>query len=244
MIGDLQATGEFPQRSRPTAVQVDTLYRTAKWAQHACSSIKANMDGEMIQAVWDKTLQECEAGMGWLEERSKEELIKELGPRWLPARRFGIWQGKKVRVVDDCSECMLNAGVGLSEKVDLGGLDELLCVAKAWHQVSSGAELRLVLSTGEVLQGQRHEAWADPEARRLLGRTTDLKSAYKQLAVRPSHRWTSVVTVTADEPEAALLRIEHAALRAGRGRDGLQQGGERPPQGAGLGLEVPGNKLL
>ena len=196
VVGDLPETGEFPVRPRPATVTVDALFRTAKWAQHACASVKANMDDEMVQEVWDKTIKECEQGLGWLVERSKSELVKELGPRWLPARRFGILQGNKVRVVDDCSEFMLNAAVGLREKVDLGGLDELLCVAKAWHQASSRQELVLKLSTGEVLSGQRHQAWDLPESRRLVARTTDLKSAYKQLAVRPSQRWASVVTVT------------------------------------------------
>ena len=196
VVGDLQETGEFPTRHRQASVGKEVLFRTAKWAQHACSSVKANMSDDMIQEVWNKTVQECENGMGWLEERSRTELATELGPRWLPARRFGIQQGKKVRVVDDCSEFMLNAAVGLREKVDLGGLDELICVAKAWYQASGCQEVRLELSTGEVLQGRRHAAWASPEARRLVARTTDLKSAYKQLAVRPSHRWASVVTVT------------------------------------------------
>ena len=64
-------------------------------------------------------------------ERSESELVKERGPRWRPARRFGILQGKTMRVVDYGSGPMLDAAVGLREKVDLGVLDEHRCVAKA-----------------------------------------------------------------------------------------------------------------
>eukprot|EP00969_Alexandrium_andersonii_P062475 2752029-Alexandrium_andersonii.AAC.1 len=63
---------------------------------------------------------------------SADEVGSLLGPCWVPARRFGVRQGGKVRVVDDCSEFLVNAAVETTEKIDLGGVDELLCLAKAW----------------------------------------------------------------------------------------------------------------
>ena len=53
-----------------------------------------------------------------------------MGPLWVPSRRFGVKQGKKTRAVDDLSEFYVNAAYCCREKVILGGLDEVIAVAK------------------------------------------------------------------------------------------------------------------
>ena len=80
-------------------------------------------------------------------------------------RRFGIKQGAKVRVIDDCTCCGLNLTVGLHEKFRLHSVDFLAAML--------GFALR--------------SCPADSRPN-LKGRTYDLRSAYKQFAVHPVDR--------------------------------------------------------
>ena len=68
---------------------------------------------------------------GLLRSTTPAELGKRYGPRWVPARRFGIRQGKKLCPIDDFSAQGHNATVETSFKVDLGGVDEVIAVARA-----------------------------------------------------------------------------------------------------------------
>ena len=83
-------------------------------------------------------------------------------------RRFGIKQGAKVRVIDDCTCCGLNLTVGLHEKFKLHPVDFLATMV--------GFALKFCPSDGR------------PKLRGLRGRTYDLRSAYKQFAVHPDDR--------------------------------------------------------
>ena len=75
------------------------------------------------------------------------------------ARRFGIFQNGKIRVIDDLSCCGLNATVGLREKFVLHSIDKMAAM--------------LAYATSLV---------KDPDFS-LCGRTYDLKSAYKRFPI-------------------------------------------------------------
>ena len=55
--------------------------------------------------------------------------------------------------------------------------------------------LGVKLSDGEKLEGQLHSSLTLEDAATLMGRTLDLDSAYKQLLVRESSLWCSVLQV-------------------------------------------------
>ena len=75
------------------------------------------------------------------------------------ARRFGISQHGKIRVIDDCSCCGLNAAVGTVERFVVHAIDRMASMLAYALQVSTDANTSL------------------------CGRTYDLKSAYKQFPV-------------------------------------------------------------
>ena len=75
------------------------------------------------------------------------------------ARRFGILQGEKIRVIDDLSCCGLNSTVGLREKFVPHSIDKMAAM--------------LAYAT----------SLAPESAPSLCGRTYDLKSAYKQFPI-------------------------------------------------------------
>lgn len=129
-----------------------------------------------------------------------------MGPLWVPSRRFGVKQGSKVRPVDDFSEFLINEAVSVTEKIDLGGLDELVATAREWAAaVSDDRRIEVRADSGEVLSGILHPEWSVADARRLRGRTLDLKAAYKQLAVRPSQASFAVLSVW--DPGARTHRL-------------------------------------
>eukprot|EP00971_Amphidinium_carterae_P125539 2487057-Amphidinium_carterae.1 len=62
----------------------------------------ASSDAELDGKVWATTLDEVEKG--WLEgPLSDAQLESKAGPNWVPNHRFGLRQGRKIRVIDDFS---------------------------------------------------------------------------------------------------------------------------------------------
>ena len=68
---------------------------------------------------------------------SKTNRHKKLGPLWVASRRFALRQKSKIRLIDDLSEYGPNFAVGISEKIDLGGIDEVVCMIKAWIKATA-----------------------------------------------------------------------------------------------------------
>jgi hypothetical protein len=63
------------------------------------------------------------------------------------------------------------------------------------EMVSEGREVLTTLRDGSVLRGQLHDSLTLADARSLVGRCLDLESAYKQLLVKQSSQWASVIMV-------------------------------------------------
>ena len=89
---------------------------------------------DMEAEIWDLTIKEAQ-GKGWLLGPFDASTITELlGEEWVPVRRFGIQQGGKLRPIDDASEYLQNSTVTAPEKVDLGGFEEMVSLAKEWAE--------------------------------------------------------------------------------------------------------------
>ena len=119
----------------------------------------------------------------------------------------------------DGSEFMQNATVIAPERVDLGGFEEYVSLAKEWCRcITPDRHVCVTLPGGKVLHGRLHKEWSVDGARSLMGRTVDLRSAYKQIAVHPDHRRYAVVSVIGPDGKAAffvpktLLFCESAAV--------------------------------
>ena len=182
ITGNAEPSGVFPPEFKPAQLEEADLWRVAKFAQaevqervpkHVLGK-QVRVGGEerdMAEMVWDATLKEVRKG--WLEGPfSAEEVTQKLGPLWTPSRRFGILQGGKVRNIDDLSEFSVNQAYGTPEKLDLGGVDEVVALSAAWIR---------------TLQGSGRSA--------LLGRCLDLKGAYKQIALHRADRPNAVLAV-------------------------------------------------
>lgn len=150
---------------------------------------------DVAQEVWQATLKEVESG--WLEGPLNADQVKDrVGPLWTPSRRFGIVQGQKVRNIDDLSEFSVNQCYGPGEKLELGGVDEVVSLAAARMRVRGGCgdRVQVELSSGMVLEGPKAEEFRG-SGLRLSGRCLDLKSAYKQVVLAPTDGSNAVIAV-------------------------------------------------
>jgi len=154
----------------------------------------------MDAAIYQKTLDEC--NRGWARRSSKAELDSKYGPLWLPARRFGVEQGGDYRPIDDFSEFGVNDTSSTKESVDVGGVDDIVGLAKAWIEAVDPVTraVRVELSSGRALRGELHPEWSLEEVRDLRGRSVDLEKAFKQIARSPAHGALSIIAVW--NPEA------------------------------------------
>ena len=118
----------------------------------------------------------------------KEELDKgwvsgpldpqELEPGSVISPRFPIRQGEKVRAIDDFSFSGVNSCFGTTEKIELQGVDDILSLIGSMLRSGRGA---------------------------LHGRTFDMESAYRQLAIHPLSR--SKAYVAAFDPGSSSAKL-------------------------------------
>ena len=91
---------------------------------------------------------------------------------------------------------LVNSSFSASYLLELDGVDGVAVLARTFAgAVDDSGTVRLALSDGQVIEGELHPSLNLDEARRILGRTLDLDSAYKQLLVRQSSLWASVLQV-------------------------------------------------
>ena len=102
MVGTPEQTGVFPPEVNipaMTVAQLDEESRVLKpmlWDKVS--------KGEFDEDTWNATVEEA-TEKSWLDgPYSWEQLEKMFDGEWTPARRFGIIQSGKLRVIDDFSE--------------------------------------------------------------------------------------------------------------------------------------------
>ena len=152
----------------------------------------ADIDRELV----DCTYQEVEDGH-LLGPFTEAEIDKRLGSRaWLPARRFPLQQGRKLRPIDDFSANGHNAAFGASEKVSLKSLDTVVAVSRALLESPSDDGSVVIHDTsGRQWRANLSEEWSKESFTDLVGRVADLKGAYKQLACHSAHRCFSIIAL-------------------------------------------------
>ena len=192
LTGTMPESSQFPAKLKPAAISVQQLRESAVWAKKMifASCKRVGKDLEIAKAVHEETLQQLDDG--WVNGPfSFEQLDRKYDGCWIPSKRFGVRQGKKVRAVDDFSEFLINASVTSTEKLQLFGIDEVINTARTFlgsdflHVVEGETEVRALPGLASF-----NGPW-----RSIQGRALDLKSAYKQLARHPDDGWASILAV-------------------------------------------------
>ena len=152
LTGWMTKSGIFPPRVRRPKFDEATLVKLAKGINHSTlRSMDRRQDNELEQGAWDETCKELMEGWLWKDAHCSGDVVI--------AKRFGLRQGPKIRVIDDCSVCGLNATVGLREKFRIHNIDQLATMMAHSFDIANGQHPKVV------------------------GRTYDLKSAYKQFPI-------------------------------------------------------------
>ena len=206
ITGNAKVTGTFATEFKPAQIEREDLWRSAKSAQAEVSekvplhmrSGQVQVESGMIDiaaSVWESTM--GEAQKGWLDGPLESgEVDSKVGKLWTPSRRFGIVQAGKVRNIDDMSEFAVNLAYGTPEKLDLGGLDEVVGLAALWSKACQpDGWVKTQLSDGTWMQGPLHQDFRIGSRLRLPGRCLDLKSAYKQVPLCPMDQANAVLAV-------------------------------------------------
>ena len=159
MTGWAEESGVFVPDVRPPDMTVGQLRGIALGLNHAVVDSLARADAtELDGPAWEET--QSEVQNGWLEPCEVPDLRNVH-----VAKRFPLQQGGKLRLIDDFSAAGVNQTVGMAEKLRVESVDELT------------ATLLVLLSKCE-----------DNTMLDLVGRTFDLKSAYKQFGVDVEHQ--------------------------------------------------------
>ena len=156
ITGWSKKTGVFQTNVRKPDYGVDQLVKRSKGLNAAVvKSLEGEPWTEVDEKVWEETMQELERG--WISEPKSQ-------PFEFVAKRFGLVQKNKVRMIDDFTICGVNGAFGLKEKLRVQSVDEL------------SSYLALVMNDPGF-----------PAKLNLVGRTYDLKSAYKQFGLDVFH---------------------------------------------------------
>ena len=178
----------------PAQQSVGQLEAQAVWRRKtSIGKCRSSGDTSADVELWEQSLAEAEAG--WIDGPFYDE--SEVSERvqttdWICTRRFPLQQPTKIRLIDDGLESGLNSAYSCYNKLTLMDMDAVVALANTVLQAfASNGVFRFSLSTGEFLTGRIHAGWNSDST--LLGRTLDLKSAYKQPAVNPSRGFVRVM---------------------------------------------------
>ena len=170
LVGEIpHAGGRLPAKLVPATLSVDELSTNACRARQALRYGRgASGDESMDQQLYDKTLEE--RSKGWL---VGPLLWDELEDSAVVSRRFGLWQGAKLRPIDDYSMSSINATVTSKDQATADNVDTICA---------------MFLSFIEELSNKGRTA-------SLLSRSFDLSAANRQLCVSADSRPFSYICV-------------------------------------------------
>ena len=189
LSGSIPATSLFPlHESLATKSRLDLLSESCWRVPSIVQKTRSCGDVELDRRLVDKTLEEKLAG--YLDgPYNKKQLDSRFGVHgWVAAKRFLVLQsspdGEKLRPIDDFTINGQNATVSVNNRLDHGGIEELVAIGRLIQYVITPRKMNFVDLSGKRWTGQVHPGWYAQDFV-LKGRALDLKSAYKQLAVHP-----------------------------------------------------------
>ena len=210
LTGYASPSGIFKTDVRPAGFDKEQLMQDAKFLKPLLLgkvSSPLHVD-DHAEELFKITMKEA-AEKNWLEGPYSVAEVDAMFDRWLPVRRFSVFQKGKVRPIDDMKENRLNQAFSCGERIDLHALDHTVWYLQIITRYCvHGGDLDFSLSDGSRLRAATHPAWKglDPK---LLTTAFDLESAYKQLSLHPEEYNCTVVVLRdprAQRPACFLMR--------------------------------------
>ena len=188
LVGVQPHTRVFARDIRPPLITEQELLQSFVFMRPALiGKVASARPSELDSELWSKTLDEVSDG-SLVGPLTRDQVDARHGTGWVPVRRFGVVQSsagkRKLRPVDDFSECKVNSAFGSADKVDLKALDEFVAMCRLWNRaVLDPGMFTIALSDGQTLEGLVHRGWESAGGKFPLITTLDLRSAYKQLPI-------------------------------------------------------------
>ena len=181
LSGWLPKSNIFPQALKRPAGSMDAVRNMAKGLnKNIAKQVASHTDEDLAAEVWALTKEELDKGWAWVDETCDCE-------QQILAKRFGLRQGPKTRLIDDCSVGGFNSTCGSTEKLKIHAIDEMAAYI-AWCLTTMG---------DSAMDG-------------VVGKTYDLKNAYKQYGVCDADR--SVLRIAVWNPD--LKKVQYLGLNA------------------------------
>ena len=162
LAGEIPAVGIFKSQFKPCMMTMDQLHAEAsKRNEMILNMTKSSGSQEMDHQLYTETMDELDKG--WADGPYE---LNQLEFGATVSRRFPLKQGSKTRMVDDFSISSVNDTCISYNKIDLHVVDTFSSVVRRYFQMCnvSGADSGLQI------------------------KTYDLKSAYRQVPIKPAHR--------------------------------------------------------
>ena len=166
LTGWVRDTGLFSHFVRPPQMDVGQLKQNAKY-------MSPLTDDTAIKA-WEETEREVSEGWIWEDRQCVPEQV-------VIAKRFGLKQKEKIRVIDNGRHCGLNLTCGLPERCTLHGTDFIAAVLYNIASMCGGQGVNI------------------------RGKTFDLVSAYKHYPIKASDR--EFVRLGVFDPDSGQARV-------------------------------------
>ena len=176
LSGWLSKSNVFPSTLKRPSQSLESAQKVANGLnKNICKQVATVPDKDLAEEVWELTKEELERGWAWIDDgcQASDHLL---------AKRFGLKQGDKTRLIDDCSVGGFNSTCGASEKLKIHAIDEMAAYI-AWCLTSLGED----------------------SMESVLGKTYDLKNAYKQYGIAGHDR--SLLRIAVWDPTKAQVRF-------------------------------------
>jgi len=179
LAGEIETSPAFERQYKPCLATLDQLRQNApKLNKVILSMTQSSGSSEVDKQLLDET--KLEVQKGWAVGPFD---LEELEEGAVISRRFPLSQGSKTRMIDDYSISGINDSCTVNNKLDLHMVDTFCAVVKHYFKECSAS-------------GSNME---------LLAKTFDLKSAYRQVPIRPDHYCFSYFSVYNCETERAEI---------------------------------------
>lgn len=177
--GWLQKSNVFPKETKRPEHDLHTVRLMAKGLNKMIvEQVSSQAGSELAVKTWASTKEELEKKWVFLDASGQAD-------DFILAKRFGLEQKTKLRVIDDCTIGGWNKTCGSLEKLRIHAIDEMVAYL-SW-------------TMSEIDPGI---------AKKIVGKTYDLTSAYKQFGVHSRDREVlRIATWNSDENKVALLGV-------------------------------------
>ena len=178
--GWLPESKVFPPHLRLPEIHPDCFdAMIPSFSARTLAAIRSSGDVELDQQLWSATLEEVQMGF-----MRGPFLPSELPDGALVSPRFGLKQKNKLRPIDDLSVSGVNMSTSLPERLKVDAIDECAAMIKQMLRHAGGKVA-------------------------LVGKTYDLRKAYRQLAIAEQHLRLGWVAVwSPDDSSPRIFQME------------------------------------